>query len=62
MNHAKIARPKVTITPADLTNLYHASCEHCAWTAGPTAKSHLQQVEAPLHRQAHRDGRVPVTR
>ncbi|MFD6094550.1 hypothetical protein ACFWGN_20760 [Oerskovia sp. NPDC060338] len=62
--HARVTRPKVAIAPVDPTGtkglLYRASCEHCVWTADPTAKSHLQQVEAPLHRQAHRDGRAPV--
>jgi hypothetical protein len=63
--HPKIARPKVTMAPAELETrhpMYVASCAHCDWTAGPTAKSWLSGTEMPLHRRAHREGRVAVTR
>lgn len=63
MDHPKIGRPRVVIEPrdpADPKGMYVARCEHCPWTAGPTAKTELQQYAARLHRAQHRDGDIPV--
>lgn len=59
--HEIIMRPRVVIEPCDPKGLHVARCEHCPWTAGPTAKSELLQYAAPRHRAAHRDGAIAVT-
>lgn len=56
--HPTIAQPKTELLPGP-GRLWFTRCKHCPWQAGPSVKTHVQEL-ALNHRQDHRRGRVPV--